>query len=92
MFPVRHSDLCRGHFSTSAIPVPATLNSSEIPVFIVLTAIYVGTSSGFHHSGNARKGIMRSSWLVGPLSEAHNHIMCLVNKTTVMIDMAKLND
>jgi hypothetical protein len=92
MFPVRHSDLCREHFSTSAIPAMAMLNSSEIPVSVVLTAICMGTSSGFHHSGNARKGIMRSPWLVGPLSEAHNHIMCLVNKTAVMIDMAKLND
>jgi hypothetical protein len=68
------------------------LNSSEIQVSVVLTAIYMGTSSGFHHNGKARKGIMRSSWLVGPLSEAHNHVKCLVNKAAVIIDMAKLND
>ncbi len=61
MSPVLHGDLCREHFSTSAIPAMAMLNSSEIPVSVVLTAIYMGTSSGFHHSGNARKGIMRST-------------------------------
>jgi hypothetical protein len=68
MFPVIHSDLCREHFSTSAIPAMAMLNSNENPEFLVWNVMYGGLLPDFI--------IMEMQG--GELCEARNQIMCFV--------------